>query len=80
VFHERATSKALAGKPTSFCEYCVFIIIMERAVVLDFMQARDHRVGSVSRPLLMTVMGSVAEVVAEMDRGAENTCPYDVIY
>jgi hypothetical protein len=55
-------------------------MIMERAVVLDFMQARDHRVGSVSRPSPMTVMGSVAEVVAEMDRGAENTCPRDVIY
>ena len=55
-------------------------MIMERAVVLDFMQARDHRVGSVSRPLSMTVMGSVAGVVADMDRGAENTCPRDVIY
>jgi hypothetical protein len=28
----------------------------------------------------MTVMGSVAEVVSEMDRGAENTCPRDVTY
>ena len=28
----------------------------------------------------MTVMGSVAEVVADINRGAENTCPRDVIY
>jgi hypothetical protein len=55
-------------------------MIMERVVVLDFMQARDHRVGSVSRPSSMTIMGSVAEVVAEINRGAENTCPRDVIY
>jgi hypothetical protein len=55
-------------------------MIMECAFVLDFVQARDHRVGSVFRPSLMTVMGSVAEVVAEMNRGAENTCPCDVIY
>lgn len=55
-------------------------MIMERAVVLDFMQARDHRVGSVSRPSVMTVMGSVAEAGADMDRGAENICPRYVIY
>jgi hypothetical protein len=55
-------------------------MIMKRAVVLDFMQARGHRIGSVSRPLPMTVMGSVAGVAADMDRGAENTCPRDVIY
>ena len=55
-------------------------MIMERAVVLDSMQARDHHVGSVSRPSSMTVMGSVADVVADVDRGTENTCPRDVIY
>jgi hypothetical protein len=55
-------------------------MIVECTIVLDFMQARDHRVGSVSRPTPMTVKGSVAEVVAEMNRGAENTCPRDVIY
>jgi len=53
---------------------------MKRALVLDFMQARDHRVGSVFRPSLMTEMGSVAEVVADLNRGAENTCPRDVTY
>src|SRR6266566_6578393 len=74
-FTREQLPKALPGKPTSFCEYWVLIMITERAVVLYFMQARDHRVGSVSRPLFMTVMGSVAEVVADMDRGAENTCP-----
>ena len=25
-------------------------------------------------------MGNVAEVVADFDRGDENTCPHDVIY
>lgn len=55
-------------------------MIMECAIVLDFVQARDHRVGSVFRPLLVPVMGSVAEVVANMNRGAETTCPCDVIY
>jgi hypothetical protein len=55
-------------------------MIVERAVVLDFVQARDHRVGSVSRPPPVAVMGSVAEVVADINRGAENTCPRDVIY
>jgi hypothetical protein len=55
-------------------------MIMERAVVLDFMQARDHRVGSVSKSSSMTVMGTVAEVVADIDRCDESTCPRDVIY
>jgi hypothetical protein len=55
-------------------------MIMERAIALDFMQARDHRVGSVSKPSSMTIMGSVAEVVADIDRGAENICPRDVVY
>ncbi len=50
---------------------------MEHTVGLDFMQARHHRVGSVFRPLLVA---SVAEMVAEMDCGAENTCPRDVNY
>lgn len=80
MFHERATAKALLRKPTSFCEHWVLIMIAERAIVSDFMQARDHRVGSVYRSSFMTVMGSVAEVVADIDRGAENTCPRDVIY
>jgi hypothetical protein len=50
---------------------------MEHTVGLDFMQARHHRVGSVSRPLLMA---SVAEVVAEINRGVKNTGPRDVNY
>jgi len=55
-------------------------MITKRAVVLDFMRARDHRVRSVSRPSLVTMMRCVLEVVADIDRGAENTCPRTVIY
>lgn len=55
-------------------------MIMKRAVVLNFMQARDYRVRSVSRPSLVTMMRCVLEVVADIDRCAENTCPRAVIY